>query len=109
MSEKIHTLIVPSYLEDLKIATFNAEICNSQIREEEYAEIGFLLLDIANGNKDALKKVSDFIRMEHRRLKDSYENMERFVYTVENWLINNRNWVVMSPKRIEIEEEEGLR
>jgi len=105
MSNKIHTLVVPPHLEDLKMSASSAETYNFRIREDEYSEIGFLLLDVANGNKEALKRVSDFIRMEHRMLKDSYENTGRFIDKVETWLVNNRNWVVMSPKRIEIEGE----
>lgn len=90
---------VPEHLQPLKEIIQKANCFD--VRDDKYSEIGFKLMLAGEGDKKALKEVSEFIQQQQRSLKQMESNFSEFIRQVANWLYWAKFWVIRSPKSVE--------
>lgn len=59
---------------------------------EEYAEIAFALGRIASGDKDALDKVTTYVRNKYSKEKNNYETFIKLKSEIGSWISWAANW-----------------
>jgi hypothetical protein len=88
---------VPEHLEPLKKIIYSG--CFFPYDEKEYGEIGYKLLDVASGNKEALKDISTFIRRQHQTILSIQESRKTLVQQATQWLYWAKNWTVRNTEK----------
>jgi len=83
---------VPEHLEPLKKILYSG--CFFQEDDKDYARIGFKLLEVANGDKEAIKEVSTFIQRERQRLRSLENTQKTLIEQSTQWLYWAKNWTM---------------
>ena len=64
----------------------------AEVEDDEYAKAAFDLILVAEGDKEALKRVSEFIQTQHRLRKDVARSYNSFRDSVHTWIGWATNW-----------------
>lgn len=94
---------VPEHLLPLKEIIHKANCFD--VRDEEYAAIGYKLILVCDGDKKALKEVADFIQKQQSSLKNMERNFNEFIRQVISWMYWAKYWVVRSPTQVKFTEK----
>ena len=90
---------VPEHLQPLK--EIIQKSCCFDVRDDKYSEIGFKLMLAGEGDKKALKEVSEFIQNQQRDLKRMEGYFSDFIRQIASWMYWAKFWVIRSPKSVE--------
>ena len=81
----------PEHLQGI-IDILNKNQYPTQVADDEYAKAVFDLILVAEGDKEALKRVSKFIQTQHSRRKDVAQAYNSFRDNVHTWIGWATNW-----------------
>lgn len=74
---------IPKHLEGLE--TILDQQFVRQPDNDNYAEIAFTLIE-AEGDKESIKEVADYIQRAHRKIKDQAEAHAKMIRDVKGWI-----------------------
>ena len=85
---------VPEHLSDLREMMRKGKCYIYDVDDAAYASVAFKLLKVANGDKDALKDVAEYIQKQHLEMKMASENHATFIKGVVSWLYWAKAWTI---------------
>jgi hypothetical protein len=88
---------VPEHLAELREMFRKGSSYVYDVDDAAYASVAFKLMEVANGDKDALKDVVKYIQKQHIDLKLERAKRETFMKEIVSWLYWAKAWTIRKP------------